>query len=73
MVQQGKILGHIVSKNGILTDVDKISVIIKSPKTNPREVQVFMGHSRYYHRFIYKYTKITKPMYALLVIFEYTQ
>ena len=29
MVRQGKILGHIVSKNGISTDQDKIQVILQ--------------------------------------------
>ena len=32
MVRQGKILGHIVSKNGISIDLDKIHVIANLPK-----------------------------------------
>ena len=31
MVRQGKILGHIVSANGISTDEDKIKVIVELP------------------------------------------
>ena len=45
MVQQGKILGQIVSKNGITTDFDKIKIIIELPRPRiAREVQGFMGH-----------------------------
>ena len=39
MVRQGKILGHIVSKNGISTDLDKISIIFDFPRPlNPKGV-----------------------------------
>ena len=73
MVRQGKILGHIVSKNGISTDLEKINVIVDLPRpTNYKGVQVFMGHCGYYRRFIYMYAAIAKPLYALLVVFEWT-
>lgn len=72
MVCQGKILGHIVSKNGISTDLDKIRVIVDLPRPkNPKGVQIFMGNCGYYRRFIYMYVAIAKPLYALLVIFEW--
>ena len=32
MVRQGKILGHIVSRNGISTDADKVAVIVELPR-----------------------------------------
>ena len=39
MVCQGKIMGHIVSKNGILTDEAKIIAIVVMPKPeNPKQV-----------------------------------
>ena len=45
MVRQGKILGHIVSKNGISTDEEKIAAIVKMTKPKKaKEVQAFMGH-----------------------------
>ena len=48
MVRQGKILGHIVSKNEISMDHDKIQVILQLPRpTNAKEVQGFMGHCGY--------------------------
>ena len=74
MVQQGKILGHIVSKNGILTNEEKVSAIAQMAKpTNTKQVQGFMGHCGYYHRFIYNYATIARPLYALLVNFEWTE
>ena len=58
MVRQGKILGHIVSKNGISTDLEKINVIVDLPRpTNYKGVQVFMGHCGYYRRFIYLHVR----------------
>ncbi|MCO5577322.1 hypothetical protein L7F22_031150 [Adiantum nelumboides] len=73
MVRQGKILGHIVSKHGISTDMDKIKVIVDLPiPISPRQVQVFMGHCGYYRRFIYMYAEIARPLYGLLVNFEWT-
>ena len=73
MVWQRKILGHIVSKNGISTDFDKIKIIVELPRPrNPKEVQGFMGHCGYYRRFIYMYAMIVKPLYGLLVVFIWT-
>ena len=44
MVRQGKILGHIVSKNDISTDFEKIKVIVELPRPrNVKQVQGFMG------------------------------
>ena len=74
MVRQGKILGHIVSKNGISTDLDKIKVIVDLPRPmNYKGVQIFMGHCGYYRRFIYMYAAIARPLYALLVVFNWTE
>ena len=73
MVRQGKILGHIVSKNGISTDEEKIVAIVGMQKPqNAKEVQAFMGHCGYYRRFIFQYAIIAKPLYALIVEFFWT-
>ena len=71
MVRQGKILGHIVSANGIATDQYKIKVILELPRPmHYKGVQIFMGHCGYYRRFIYMYAEIARPLYALLVEFN---
>ena len=73
MVRQGKILGHIVSKNGISTDLDKIRVIVDLTRpVNAKGVQIFMGHCGYYRHFIYMYALVARPLYVLLVDFEWT-
>ena len=74
MVRQGKILGHIVSKNGISTNEEKVSAIAQMAKpTNAKQVQGLMGHRGHYHRFIYNYATIAKPLYTLLVNFEWRE
>lgn len=71
MVSQDKILGHIVSKNGISMDLDKIKVIVQLPRlVDYKGVLIFMGHYNYYSHFIYMYVEIARPMYALLIVFE---
>ena len=73
MVYQGKILGHIVSANGISTDEEKIKVIVDLPRPiHAKGVQIFMGHCGYYRRFIYMYADVARPLYALLIVFEWT-
>ncbi|MCO5567826.1 hypothetical protein L7F22_021522 [Adiantum nelumboides] len=73
MARRGKILGHIVSKNGIATDMDKIHVIADLPRPmTVKGVQTFMGHCGYYRRFIYMYAIIAKSMYGLITLFVWT-
>ena len=73
MVRQGRILGHIVSANGIATNQDKIKVIVELPQPlHYKGVQIFMGHCGYYRRFIYMYAEVVEPLYALLVEFIWT-
>ena len=62
-----KILGHIVSENGIQMDPEKIKVIVerKSP-TNLKQLQQFLGLCGYYRKFINNFAKIASPLYNLL-------
>ena len=75
MVRQGRILGHIVSKNGISTNLDKIKIIVDLPRPkNVKEVQNFMGRCGYYRWFIYMYDMIAKPIYSLVnMTFEWIE
>ena len=74
MVHQGKILGHIASRNGISMDFEKIKIIVEPPRPrNPKQVQEFMGHYGYFCWLIYMYAMIAKPpLYGLLVFFIWT-
>ena len=67
MVNQGIVLGHIISKKGIEVDKAKIEMISKLPSpTNVETARQFLGHANFYKRFIMDFSKIAKPLYKLL-------
>ncbi|KAH9781044.1 hypothetical protein KPL71_008308 [Citrus sinensis] len=67
MVQQGIVLGHKVSKNGIEVDKAKIEVIDKlPPPTSVKGIRSFLGHAGFYRRFIKDFSKVAKPLCSLL-------
>ena len=67
MVNQGIVLGHIISKKGIEVDKAKIEMISKLPSpTNVKIVRQFLVHAGFYRRFIMDFSKIAKPLYKLL-------
>ena len=67
VVQQGTLLGHIVSTRGIEIDKSKVLVwlTIKFP-TNIREVCGFLGSTGYYRRFIRSYANIASPLNLMI-------
>ena len=67
MVQQGIVLGHIISERGIEVDKAKVELIIKLPSpTTIKGVRQFLGHARFYRRFIKDFSKLSKPLCELL-------
>ena len=59
-------LGHIVSKNGIETDPEKIEAIKKWPVPKTvTEVRIFLGFTNYSRKFIPKYAQIARPINQL--------
>ena len=66
-VTSGKLLGHLVSQNGIEIDPDKIKAIreMPAPKTE-KEVRGFLGRIQYISRFIAMLTSICEPIFNLL-------
>ncbi|RVW12401.1 Retrovirus-related Pol polyprotein from transposon 17.6 [Vitis vinifera] len=68
MVQQGIVLGHIISKKGIEVDKAKVELIVKLPSpTTVKGVRQFLGHAGFYRRFIKDFSKLSKPLCELLV------
>ena len=67
MVNQGIVLGHIISNQGIEVDKEKIELISKLPSpTNVKTIRQFLGHAGFYRRFIKDFSKTTKPLYKKL-------
>ena len=61
-----KYLGHIISKDGIRMDPDKLRVINEWPTpTNLHELRSFIGMCSYYRRFIEKFLVLAGPLHDL--------
>ncbi|KAJ9544157.1 hypothetical protein OSB04_023864 [Centaurea solstitialis] len=67
MVEEGIVLGHLISKRGIEVDKAKLVVISKFPEPiTIKGVRSFLGHAGFYRRFIKDFSKISKPLCVLL-------
>ena len=59
-------LGHIISKDSIQLDPEKIELVknFPVPKT-VRQVQSLLGLANYYRRFVQDFAKIVSPLHDL--------
>ena len=68
MVQEGIVLGHLISARGIEVDKAKIEAIEKlPPPSSVKGIRSFLGHAGFYRRFINDFSQIAKPLSNLLV------
>ncbi|KAK1440276.1 hypothetical protein QVD17_06101 [Tagetes erecta] len=68
MVQEGVVLGHVISHRGMEVDRAKVQVISTlPPPINVKGVRSFLGHAGFYRRFIKDFSAISKPLCNLLL------
>jgi hypothetical protein len=66
-IDKGKLLGHVVSEEGISIDPERIKSIKNiRPPTNKKSLQSFFGKINFIRRFIPNFVEKVKPMNALL-------
>ena len=64
--QELKFLGHVIGKDGIKTDEEKIKKVKEFPRPrNKKEIKSFLGLASYYRKFISGFSKIAKPLTEL--------
>ena len=64
--KQVEFLGHIISKDGIMTDPKKTECIKNWPEPrNVKEIRSFLGLCSYYRKFIFEFSEIAKPLHTL--------
>jgi hypothetical protein len=67
MVKQGIVLGHVMSKRDIEVDKAKVETVEQlPPPTDVKSLRSFLGHAKFYRRFIKDFSKITKTLTHLL-------
>ena len=77
MVTQRIVLRHIVSREGIEVDKAKVELISNLPTPKcVKDIRSFLGHARFYRRFIRDFSAIARPLCNSLakdVTFEWSQ
>jgi hypothetical protein len=65
--RQGIVLGHIIYERVIEVDKAKVETDEQLPPLmDVKSLRRFLGHARFYRRFIKDFSKITKPLTQLL-------
>ena len=67
MVTKGIVLDHKISAARLEVDQAKVSIIeTLFPPTIIKGIRIFLGHARFYRRFIKDFSKISRPLCRLL-------
>jgi len=66
-LEEGKVLGHIISKDGIRVDPARIEAILQIPHPkNVKELQAFLGRINFLRRFISNLAKLIRLLNNML-------
>jgi hypothetical protein len=66
-VEQGKLLGFIVSSEGMIIDPDRTQVIMKlPPPTSKKSMQSFLVQINFVRRFVPSFSEMVRPLHALI-------
>jgi hypothetical protein len=66
MVKQGIVLRHVISERGIEVDKAKVETVEQLlPPMDVKSLRSFLGHARFYRRFIKDFSKITKQRISI--------
>ena len=67
--KKSNFLGHIVSKDGIATDPDKIKSVKDWPvPTNVKQIRSFLGLCSYYRKYVKGFSNVARPLHKLTEI-----
>ena len=77
MKMQIQYLGHLISSSGIQPLPEKLgSIKIMPAPRSPKEVKQFLGLAGYYHKFVPRFSDLSRPLTRLTrkdVLFEWTK
>jgi hypothetical protein len=66
-VEQGKLLGFIVSKDGMIIDPERTQAIAKlPPPSSKKAVQSFLGKINFVRRFVPSFSEMVRPLQNLI-------
>ena len=67
MVNKGKLLGHIVSKEGLAMDPDRVKAIEALPLPyDKKALQSFLGQINFVRKFINNFSEIVSPITSMI-------
>ena len=66
-VTEGRLVGHIVSKDGVKIDFERVAAIDKVPRPkNVKGIQSFFGQVNFLRRFVTNFAEISRPISKML-------
>lgn len=61
-----RFLGHVIDKEGVRPDPEKVASIVNFPQPNITELKRFLGMANYLAKYVPELSTVGRPLYALL-------